>query len=269
MNPYETTYNGQSPFIRDAKSLIQRGLARTKSLPWIALLSLLVLVALPNAIFAQRPSRGERPPADRPRPQVEPVAQPDTQTNAPIVIGTSTQTVKIPGTLHVGERMQVVNSAIGGGVWARNLYIHQLNQMGSPAHLCWKGAPDGVQGLLITVCTSSQSSLRYKTDLQPFLGGLSVINRLKPYNFAWKKGGMREVGLIAEDVAEVEPLLTFKNERDEIEGVKYENLNVVFINAFKEQQTQIEELRQQIKAQQEHLKQQAQQIEALKKLVSP
>lgn len=80
---------------------------------------------------------------------------------------------------------------------------------------------------------------------------------------------MREIGLIAEDVAQVEPLLTFKNSKDEIEGVKYENLNVVFINAFKEQQAQIYELRQQVKAQQEQLKQQAQQIDSLKKLVVP
>ena len=165
--------------------------------------------------------------------------------------------------------MEVINSPIGGGVLTSNLYIRQLNQTGSPAHLCWKVAPDRTPGLLLTTCTSSQSSLRYKTDLQPFLGGLNLINRLQPYNFAWKKGGEREVGLIAEDVAEVEPLLTFKNERDEIEGVKYENLNVIFINAFKEQQAQIEELRQQIKAQQEQLKLQTQQIEALKKLASP
>jgi Chaperone of endosialidase len=105
--------------------------------------------------------------------------------------------------------------------------------------------------------------------LQPFLGGLDIIKRLKPYNFAWKNTGMREIGLIAEDVAEVEPLFTYKNDKDQIEGVKYENMNVIFINAIKEQQAQIEELRQQIKAQQEQLKQQAQRIDAVKKAVSP
>lgn len=261
MNLNETTYDMQSLFTCDGKSSSLRGLVRTKSLAWIALLSLLIL--LPTATFAQRPPRGERIP----RPQI---AQPETQASEPIVLGTSAQTVQIPGALNVGNgRMEVVNSAIGGGVLTRNLYIRQLNQSGSPAHLCWKVAPDGVQGLLLTTCTSSQSSLRYKTDLQPFLGSLNVINRLKPYNFAWKEGGAREIGLIAEDVAAVEPLLTFKNNKEEIEGVKYENLNVVFINAFKEQQAQIEELRQQIKAQQEQLKQQAQQIDALKKLASP
>jgi hypothetical protein len=274
MKTYEMNYNEQSLFIQGGKFGSLPGLAQPKNLAWISLLVLLVCLVSPHAASAQsaltggtqEPSRGQRIPR-LPKTQV---AQPDMQTNDPIVLGTSAQTVQIPGALKVGNgRMEVVNSAIGGGVLTSNLYIRQLNQAGSPAHLCWKVAPDGVPGLLLTTCTSSQSSLRYKTDLQPFLGGLNIINRLKPVNFAWKTGGMREIGLVAEEVAEVEPLLTFKNDKDEIEGVKYENLGVVFINAIKGQQTQIEELRKQIQAQQEQLKQQAQQLDVLKKLVLP
>ena len=52
---------------------------------------------------------------------------------------------------------------------------------------------------------------------------------------------MRDVGLGAEDVAKVEPLLTFTNSKGEIEGVKYNQLSAVFIYAFKEQQEQIKE----------------------------
>jgi len=268
MNLYETTSDGQSFFTCDGKSGSLRGLVRTRSLAWIALLSLLALLALPTATLAQPPSRGDRP--SRTTATTTTTSQPDTQTSAPIILGTSAQTVQIPGKLNVGNgRLEVVTSAIGGGVLTSNLYIRQLNQSAALPHVCWKPAPDGVPGLLLTTCTTSQSSLRYKTDLQPFLGGLNVINRLKPYNFAWKAGGMRELGLIAEDVAQIEPLLTFKNSKDEIEGVKYENLNVVFINAIKEQQAQIEELRQLIKAQQEQLKQQKQEIESLKKPVMP
>src|SRR5262249_50291444 len=55
------------------------------------------------------------------------------------------------------------------------------------------------------------SSLRYKTDVRPFLGGLDIVNRLRPIAFTWKKGGMRGIGLAAEDVEKVEPLLTFRN----------------------------------------------------------
>ncbi len=177
----------------------------------------------------------------------------ETPTGGPVVLGTSAQTVQIPGNLVVGGgRMEVVGSPIGGGVVANNIYIRQLNQAGAPAHLCWKVAPDGVQALLLTICTTSQSSLRYKMDLKPYVGGMELVNRLNPVHFAWKNSGLPEIGLVAEEVAAVEPLLTFTNHKDEIEGIKYETLSVVLINALKEQQAEIRELRQQVRELQAH-----------------
>jgi hypothetical protein len=93
---------------------------------------------------------------------------------------------------------------------------------------------------VISVCSSS---LRYKKDVARFAGGLDIVNRLRPIAFTWKQGGTRDVGLAAEDVEKVEPLLTFRNDKGEIEGVKYNQLSAVFVNAIKEQQTQIETLR--------------------------
>ncbi|MBA3323605.1 MAG: hypothetical protein H0T45_19460, partial [Pyrinomonadaceae bacterium] len=58
----------------------------------------------------------------------------------------------------------------------------------------------------------------------------------------------RDLGLGAEEVAAVEPLLVTRNDRGEIEGVKYAQLNVVLINAVKEQQTQIEQQQKQIES---------------------
>lgn len=99
----------------------------------------------------------------------------------------------------------------------------------------------------LPLCTTSSfvirtcsSSLRYKTDLHPFTKGLNLINRLHPLTFKWKQDQSLDLGLAAEDVAAVEPLLVTHNEKGEVEGVKYDRLSVVFINAFKQQQTQIE-----------------------------
>src|SRR5262249_7606613 len=64
-------------------------------------------------------------------------------------------------------------------------------------------------------------SLRYKTGIEPFRDGLNLINRLTPISFTWKEGGMRDVGLGAEDVAAVEPLLIIRDDKGEVEGVKY------------------------------------------------
>jgi Chaperone of endosialidase len=113
------------------------------------------------------------------------------------------------------------------------------------------------------LCLNSQnvigtcsSSLRYKTSVAPFLGGLAIINRLRPISFAWKQNHVKDIGLGAEEVEKVEPLLTFRNDKGEIEGVKYNQLSAVFINAFKEQQAQISHQQEQIERQQEQLREQ-------------
>jgi hypothetical protein len=116
-------------------------------------------------------------------------------------------------------------------------------------------ASSGVNQNLIGLCSSS---LRYKKNVQTFRAGLSIINRLRPISFDWKDGGLHDVGLAAEEVDKVEPLLTFRNDKGEIQGVKYTQLSAVFINAFKEQQ-------QQIALQNTAAKHQQEEIDALRK----
>ncbi len=93
------------------------------------------------------------------------------------------------------------------------------------------------------------SSLRYKTNIAPFNFGLNLVNRLKPITFDWKDGGMHDLGLGAEDVAAIEPLLVTYNKVGQIEGVKYDRIGVVLLNAVKEQQAQIEAQAKQINEQ--------------------
>ena len=83
------------------------------------------------------------------------------------------------------------------------------------------------------------SSLRYKENLVQFGGGLDIIRRLNPITFNWKRNGALDLGLGAEEVAAVEPLLVNYNEKGEVEGVKYDRIGVVLINAVREQQEQI------------------------------
>ncbi len=71
---------------------------------------------------------------------------------------------------------------------------------------------------------------------------------------------MRDLGLGAEDVERVEPLLVTYNEKGEVEGVKYDRVAIVLLNAVNEQQTQIEKqhtennfLRVQLEAQRKQL----------------
>lgn len=89
----------------------------------------------------------------------------------------------------------------------------------------------------ISTCSSS---LRYKTNLAPFNSGLTLVNKLQPITFDWKDGGARDLGLGAEDVEKVEPLLVTYNEQGQVEGVKYDRVTLVLLNAVKEQQAMIQ-----------------------------
>jgi hypothetical protein len=133
----------------------------------------------------------------------------------------------------------------------------------SPIRACVRNfvSVGNVNGVALTQCLpTSSSSVKNKTDVQPFSEGLNIIQRLDPVSFKWKEGEKSDVGLNAEDVAEVEPLLVTRNAKGEVEDVKQENMIVLFINAIKEQQVQI------AKQKEENKRQQAE-IDLLKKLL--
>ena len=85
----------------------------------------------------------------------------------------------------------------------------------------------------------------------------------------------------AEDVEKVEPLLVTYNDKGEVEGVKYDRVAVVLLNAVKEQQDLITKQAQQLKQQQSasrkqqhkleqqqrRVEQQRLQVDALRRLV--
>ncbi len=113
--------------------------------------------------------------------------------------------------------------------------IGSIPQEASAASVCFNVVGDLLQ--------CGASSLRLKTNIRSFVSGLDVVYRLRPISFNWKEDGRPDIGLGAEDVAKVAPSLTFTNSEGEVTGVKYERLNILLINAIKEQQQQLEMLR--------------------------
>lgn len=124
-------------------------------------------------------------------------------------------------------------SGFGGTVIFRGaVQLDSLNGSGaSPTPLCRNSLN------LISVCSSSR---RYKTDIKPFSGGLQLINHLQPVSFTWKEDQHPDIGLIAEDVAKVDPRLTFNNQNGAVEGVNYSQVTAALIDAVKEQQAQLQ-----------------------------
>lgn len=168
---------------------------------------------------------------------------------------------------NLGGRVLLQHGAGGAALIVNSTGTVAIPTLGSAGgtSLCRNSANE------ISTCSSS---LRYKTNVLPFLGGLEIINRLRPIRFTWKQDGTKDIGFGAEEVEKVAPLFTFKNDKGEIEGVRYDRLGVIFVNAFKEQQAQIEKQQEQINKDQAQIKQaqsalieQRSELEALRKLV--
>jgi hypothetical protein len=191
-------------------------------------------------------------------------------TSHTIVLGTSAETTQIPGSVTVSGASTFSNDLRVNGV----LTLPSLGAASSTqASLCRNTSSQ------VAFCNSS--SLRYKKNIATFSGGMDIVNRLRPISFTWKQDGVKDIGFGAEEVEKVAPLFTFKNDKGEIEGVRYDRLGVLFVNAFKEQQQQIETqqeeitlrlqetLRQQqlIERQQAELARQGRELLALKGLV--
>lgn len=93
------------------------------------------------------------------------------------------------------------------------------------------------------------SSKRHKEGVKDFTDGLELITKLHPVSFYWKDketyGKAEDVGLVAEEVAEVNPALTYSKD-GAVEGIHYQKLTMYLINAVKQQQRDIDDLRKQV-----------------------
>jgi hypothetical protein len=78
------------------------------------------------------------------------------------------------------------------------------------------------------------SSRRYKTDIKPMDKGSESILALKPVSFRYKahKDATPQFGLIAEQVAEVNPDLVVRDKNGEIYTVRYDAVNAMLLNEF-------------------------------------
>jgi len=96
---------------------------------------------------------------------------------------------------------------------------------------------------------AQDSSIRFKENVRTIPDSLHTIQRLRGVTFDWKPeyGGQPDIGLIAEEVADVVPeAAVFADDGTTVTGVKYSNLMGVAVEAIKEQQVQMEQQQKQI-----------------------
>jgi hypothetical protein len=96
---------------------------------------------------------------------------------------------------------------------------------------------------------TTYSSRRWKTDIERIEGALDRVRRLRGVSFTWKGNGKRDIGLIAEEVGEVVPeVVAYEDNSRDAKSVDYARLVAVLIEAVKEQQQQLDELRALVKS---------------------
>jgi hypothetical protein len=87
------------------------------------------------------------------------------------------------------------------------------------------------------------SSARFKKDIKPMDTTSEAILALKPVTFHYKsdKTNRPEFGLIAEEVAEVNPDLVVRDENGQIYTVRYDAVNAMLLNEFLKEHRKVEE----------------------------
>ena len=112
------------------------------------------------------------------------------------------------------------------------------------------GSTAQANGVFVTVGAGGKlgfqvSSRRYKDDIKPMDKASEALFALKPVSFRYKReidpARSPDFGLIAEDVATVNPDLVVRDEEGKIVTVRYQAVNAMLLNEFLKEHKKVEE----------------------------
>jgi hypothetical protein len=98
-----------------------------------------------------------------------------------------------------------------------------------------------VTGIVTALDFDSASDINLKTNIKSVENSLEKVIKLNGVTFTWKQSQQDSIGVIAQEVEEIFPELVKENEHHK--SVNYNGLIGVLIEAIKEQQKQIDELK--------------------------
>jgi hypothetical protein len=90
---------------------------------------------------------------------------------------------------------------------------------------------------------TENSSLRYKENVETIKYGLDKVLQMRGVTYDKKDNGVKEMGVIAEEIYEVLPEVVLKNEEGDIDSVSYGRITAVLIEAIKDLKKEIEDLK--------------------------
>ena len=101
-------------------------------------------------------------------------------------------------------------------------------------------------GTLSATVVTSTSDEKLKTNISTIQNPIDTIKQLRGVEYNWKDNGQKSMGVIAQEVEKILPYLVSENENSK--SVMYSNMVGLLIEAIKEQQKQIDELRGKLNA---------------------
>jgi hypothetical protein len=98
--------------------------------------------------------------------------------------------------------------------------------------------------------TPPASSRRFKKEIKPMDQTSEAILGLKPVTFRYKSDSKDtpQFGLIAEEVAQIDPDLVVRDENGDIYTVRYDAVNAMLLNEFLKEHRELQELKKQVAA---------------------
>ena len=153
------------------------------------------------------------------------------------------------GSLHTGSANIYIGAEIAGMTTESNhTYIRNINTTSVSG-----GGTDTVTINLVTgLLGHLSSSRRHKEHIQPMNDSSETLYRLKPVTYRYKKEidvtQSLDYGLVAEEVAAVDPNLVACDKDGQIETVRYTAVNAMLLNEFLKARRQIDAQQKQIDA---------------------
>jgi hypothetical protein len=171
-------------------------------------------------------------------------------------------------TIGFGDGILLGNITTSTGYFSSGLHINgasvsirakDTQNVSSPIEIKLASSTDGSGSFIVTgglkatgEITSSYSDQRLKKDITPITGALDKIMSISGYSFRSNEKAAElgvgsaevQIGLIAQEVEAVLPELVTNSAIEGYKTVRYDKLVSVLVNAIKEQQQMIDELRQ-------------------------
>ena len=166
------------------------------------------------------------------------------------------------GNVCIGE-LVIGAAGLDDTTWIRNINTTPQSFIANTNNYVTVRMTDGRLGYTTVV-----SSRRYEEDTKPMDKSSEALLALKPVTFRLKgeldPSHRLQWGLIAEEVEKVNPDLVDRNNKGEIESVRYDMVNAMLLNEFLKEHRKIEQLEKQLEALTAGLQKVSAQLEASK-----